>query len=164
MSNTSNNSSGTPGTTSEPKKLSGVSSGVRISTALVVGVILGLFILVWDSNILPHGIIPDWIGGYVFIPMLSVVLGYGISCLVQQLSCGQVQWLIQLQKVSIVPLPFIVVKFVLYMLPSLRWPIEGLIQSVSPELRTGLSSAFYTFWTGLYCQSMLNSASQLCPK
>jgi hypothetical protein len=164
MSNTSNNSSGKTTTTNDPVKTSGVSSGIRISTALVVGVILGLSILVWDSNILPHGIMPDWIGGYVFIPMLSVVLGYGICCLVQQLSCGQVQWLIQLQRVSILPVPFIVVKFVLYMMPSLRWPIEGLIQSVSPELRTGLSSAFYTFWTGLYCQSMLNSVSQLCPK
>jgi hypothetical protein len=161
MADTSNNSSRTPDTNNKP---SGVSSGIRISTALVVGVILGLFILVWDSKILPHGIMPDWIGGYVFIPILSLVLGYGTSCLVQQLSCGQVQWLIQLQRVSVLPLPFILVNGMLYMMPGLRWPIEGLIQSVSPELRTGLSSAFYTFWTGLYCQSMLNSVSQLCPK
>jgi hypothetical protein len=159
MASTSNKPS-----TAEPSKPSGVSSGVRISTALLVGLILGLSILLWDSSILPHGIIPDWVGGYVFIPMLSLILGYGTSCLVQQLSCGQVQWLNQLQRVSLTPIPFILVKFILYMIPALRWPIEGLIQSVSPELRTGLSSAFYTFWTGLYCQSLLNSVSQLCPK
>jgi len=161
MASTSNKSSTTTG---EPSKPSGVSSGVRISTALLVGLILGLFILLWDSKILPHGIIPDWIGGYIFIPMISLVLGYGTCCLVQQLSCGEVQWLIQLQRVSVLPLPFIVVKGILYMIPAIRWPIEGMIQSVSPELRTGFSSAFYTFWTGLYCQSMLNSVSQLCPK
>ena len=162
MASTSNKSS--TNTSSEPSKPSGVSSGVRISTALLVGLILGLSILVWDSRILPHGIIPDWVGGYIFIPVLSLVLGYGTSCLVQQLSCGQVQWLNQLQRVSLTPIPFIVVKAMLYMIPALRWPIEGLLQSVSPELRTGLSSAFYTFWTGLYCQSLLNSVSQLCPK
>jgi hypothetical protein len=48
------------------------------------------------------------------------------------------------------------------MLPSLRWPIEGLVQSTTPAIRSGISSAFYTFWIALYTQSIHISLAQLC--
>lgn len=151
-------------TSATPVKSSGISSGVRIILALLVGLSLGIFMLTWDAKFIGHEGIPDWIGSYIFMPLLAVVLGYGSDCLIQQLSCGQVQWLIQLQRVAIVPVPIVLMWLILYIAPGMRWPIEGLIQSGSPQLKQGLSSGFYAFWMGLYCQSLLNGVSQICPK
>ena len=151
-------------TSATPPTPSGVSSGIRIVIALLVAIVLGIFMLAWDAKFIGHDGIPDWLGPYVFMPLIAVVLGFGSDCLIQQLSCGQVQWLVQLQRVLIVPFPIILTWGVLWLLPGLRWPIEGLIQSGSPALRSGLSSGFYAFWMGLYCQSLLNGASQICPK
>lgn len=151
-------------TSATPVKSSGISSGVRIILALLVGLSLGIFMLTWDAKFIGHEGIPDWIGSYIFMPLLAVVLGYGSDCLIQQLSCGQVQWLIQLQRVAIVPVPIVLMWLILYIAPGMRWPIEGLIQSGSPQLKQGLSSGFYAFWMGLYCQSLLNGLSQVCPK
>ena len=161
----STTASAKPTVTSEtPLVKSGVSSGIRVILALLVALSLGVFILLWDGQLLPHSMIPSWVGPYIFIPLMAVVLGFGSNCLIQQLSCGQVQWLNQLQRMTIVPIPFVIMNVILYMLPGMRWPIEGLIQSVSPQLRNGLSSAFYTFWTGMYCQGLLNGLAQICPK
>jgi len=151
-------------TSATPVKTSGISSGIRIILALLVGLALGIFMLTWDAKFIAHEGIPDWIGSYIFMPLLAVILGYGSDCLIQQLSCGQVQWLIQLQRVAIVPVPIVLMWLILYIAPGLRWPIEGLIQSGSPQLKQGLSSGFYAFWMGLYCQSLLNGVSQICPK
>lgn len=144
-------------------KSSGVNSGIRIAIALLVSIILALFILFWEMN---HGIpgVPHWIGPMVILPLLAVVLSFGSNCLIQQLSCSQIQWLVQLQRVAVVPAPFYATWLLLYLIPAMRWPIEGLAQSVSPSIRTGFSSAFYTFWIGMYSQGLLNSLAQLCPK
>lgn len=150
-------------TSDTPPVKSGVSSGIRIVIALLIAIILGIFMLTWDGQYMPHSPVPDWIGGVIFTPLIAVVLAYGGVCLIQQLSCGQVQWLIQLNRVAVVPVPFIIMWALLYMMPGIRWPIEGLMQSGSPAARKGLSSAFYTFWIGLYTQSMLNGVAQLCP-
>jgi hypothetical protein len=144
-------------------KSSKVNSSIRIVLSVLAGIILGIFMLIWDAKFLAHESIPDWLGPFVFSPLIAVGVGFGLSSLIQQLSCGQVQWLVHLQRIAIVPVPFIITWFILYMVPSLRWPIEGLIQSGSPELKRGLSSGFYSFWLGLYCQSVLNNFSQLCP-
>ena len=141
-----------------------ITSGIRISLSVGVAISIGLFMLAWDGGYLPFLTtrMYHWAGPLVFTPLLAVVLVFGSDCLIQQLSCGKVQWLIQLQRAAIAPIPFWLQHFALYMLPILRWPIEGLVQSTTPLMRQGLSSAFYTFWTSLYVQSLLISLSQLC--
>jgi len=139
----------------------GVSNGVRVSVAIVVAIILGIFTLLWDGNFIKVGI-PHFIGPYVILPLMAVVLIFGGDCLIQYLSCGKIQWYIQAQRAAIVPIPFWVMSIALYFLPILRWPIEGLAQRSTPSTRNGLSSGFYYFWTGLYTQSLLISLSQFC--
>ena len=96
-----------PVNSTTPPKTSGVNGGIRIVLALLVGIALGIFMLSWDANFIPHEAIPDWIGPYVSMPLIAIVLGYGSNCLIQQLSCGQVQWWVQLQRVAIAPIPII---------------------------------------------------------
>ena len=151
-------------TSNTPAAKSGVNGGIRITTSLIVGISLGIFMLTWDSNLLVHTALPDWMGPFVFMPLISLALGTLSTCLVQQLSCGRVQWMIQLQRTAIFQFGIVISWAILSMMPGLRWPIEGLIQSGSPALRKGLSSGFYAFWLGMYCQSMLTSAAQLCPR
>jgi len=150
-------------TSETPRVKSGISSGIRIAIAILVAILCGIFILLWDGQYMPHPGVPDWIGPFASLPFLATILGFGSNCLIQQLSCGQVQWLVQLQRVAIVPVPFIIVFGILNMITSLRWPIEGLIQAGTPEVRKGLSSGFYGFWTALYTQSILNGLAQICP-
>lgn len=150
-------------TSATPPKVSGVNGGIRIVLALLVAIVLGIFMLSWDAKFIGHESIPDWVGPYVSMPLIAIVLGFGSNCLIQQLSCGQVQWLVQVNRVAIAPIPIILMWLFLYIAPSMRWPIEGLIQSGSPHLRKGLSSGFYAFWMGLYLQNMLNGVAQICP-
>jgi hypothetical protein len=154
----------TPKVTSDtPQKTSGVSGGIRVVLALLVAIALGIFMLVWDAKFIGHDAIPDWTGPFIAMPLMAIILGYGSNCLIQQLSCGNVQWLVQLNRVAIAPVPIILMWAILYIAPGMRWPIEGLIQSGTPQLRKGLSSGFYAFWVGLYLQNILNGAAQLCP-
>jgi hypothetical protein len=142
----------------------GLNGGLRICISMLVAVALGLFMLLWDGGFIPlHGLRP-WIGPLVILPLIAVVLSFGSNALIQQLSCNQVQWIIQLQRVGVVPIPFLLLWAALYYFPIMRWPIEGMVQTVSPNLRRGLSSGFYTFWMGLYTQGVLNGLSQICPK
>ena len=150
-------------TSTTPPKTSGVNSGIRIVLALLVGIALGIFMLAWDANFIGHEVIPDWVGPYILMPLMAMIFGYGSNCLIQQLSCGQIQWLVQLNRVAIAPFPIILMWLILYIAPGMRWPIEGLVQSGSPALRKGLSSGFYAFWIGLYFQNMMNGAAQICP-
>lgn len=148
----------------KPVAGTGVSNGIRVSVAIVVAIILGIFILLWDGNfIIRAGSgIPHFIGSFVFLPLIAVALIFGGDCLIQYLSCGNIQWGIQAQRAAVVPIPFWAMSLVLYFVPILRWPIEGLAQRATPSTRNGLSSGFYYFWTGLYTQSLLISLSQFC--
>ena len=150
-------------TSDTPKKTSGVSGGIRVVIALLVGIVLGIFMLSWDAKFIGHDAIPEWTGPFIMMPIIAMILGYGSNCLIQQLSCGQVQWLVQLNRIIIIPVPIILMWGFLALIPGMCWPIEGLVQSGSPALRRGLSSGFYAFWMGLYCQNMMNGLAQLCP-
>jgi hypothetical protein len=141
-----------------------MTSAIRISFSLIVAVSLGLFILIWDGKFVNGYNLPDWLGPFVIYPFIAVILGFATNCLIQYLSCKEVQWLVQLQRIAIVPIPSTIVWGLLYMLPSLRWPIEGLVQEHTVEYRRGLSSGFYGFWLALYTQSILNGLAQVCPK
>jgi len=154
---------GTSGTSATAVLQSGVTSTIRVSLSLCIAIILGIFIFIWDGKIIDGYGLPDWLGPFIFLPLLSVFLGYGINCLIQYLSCNKVEWLVQLGRVAIIPLPQWIFWGLLHMIPSIRWPIEGLIQEVSPELQKGFSSGFYAFWIGLYIQSILIGLAQICP-
>jgi hypothetical protein len=151
-------------TTPDNPKKSNISSGIRITIALLVAIILGLFILCWDSRVIDYVAlgIPHWVGRFVIMPGMAVVLSFGGNCLMQQLSCSQIQWLLQVQRAAVVPIPLYLMWLVLYFFPIMRWPIEGLVQTSPLPLRTGFSSGFYTFWTALYTQGILNSLAQIC--
>jgi len=140
-----------------------MTSGIRISLALVVATALGIFMLIWDGNFINGFDLPQWLGPYVILPFIAVFLGFICNSLIQYLSCKKVQWLVQLQRIALVPFPPILMWGLLYLFPGLRWPIEGLVQEASPEQRRGLSSGFYAFWIGLYSQSIMNGFAQLCP-
>lgn len=151
-------------TSDTPTPKSGVDTGIRFVISFVVAIAIGIFMLLWDGGYIPHTNIPGWMGSYIFTPLIAVVLGYGSNCLIQTLSCGQVQWLVQLKRILIVPFPFIITWALLHMIPNLRWPIEGLAQETNEVFRKGLSSGFYAFWIALYTQSIMNGGSQVCPK
>jgi len=144
---------------------SGISSGIRISIAVLAAIILGLFILLWDGQIIQYGMmgIPGWVGRMIILPFMAVGVTFSSNCLIQQLSCSQVQWLVQLKRSAYSSIPIYAMWFLLYLIPGLRWPIEGMVQTTTPAVRTGLSSAFYTFWVTMYSQGILNSLSQICP-
>ena len=146
----------------DSKKSSSIGSEVRITIALLVTLASTIFIFLWDSKSISITLAPYWIGPYVITPLLAVAFGFAGNCLIQQLSCGEIQWLNQLRRIAVVPVPFIVLWILLYFFPGMRWPIEGLIQSQSTDIRKGVSSAFYVFWTNMYIQSVLSGLSQLC--
>lgn len=159
------NTPANPVVTSEtPAVKSGVSNAIRLVIAMTVAIAIAIFMLLWDGGYMPHKNLEPWLGAYIFTPLIAVVLGYGSDCLIQALSCGKVQWLLQLQRVIYIPFPYIITWAILYMLPSLRWPIEGLLQGNGPEIQRGASSGFYAFWIALYTQSIMNGGSQACPK
>ena len=150
-------------TTETPVLQSGITTSIRVTLSLLVAICLGIFILLWDCKFINGNGMPDWLGPYIFLPLLAIVLGYGTNCLIQYLSCKKVQWLVQLQRVALIPLPQFLMWGLLYMFPGMRWPIEGLIQDFTPEMKKGISSGFYTFWMGLYTQSIMNGIAQICP-
>jgi len=155
--------SDTPIITETPVIKTGVTSGIRITFSICIAIILGIFMIFWDGKYINGYNFPDWLGPFVFLPLLSITLGYAANCLIQYMSCKQVQWLVQLQRVAIIPLPQFLLWGLLYIFPSMRWPIEGLIQDIPPETKKGISSGFYIFWIGLYTQSIMNGLAQLCP-
>lgn len=152
-----------PVTTETPKPKSKLSNGIRSSLGFFIALSLGLFILLWDGQYIPHGPFPGWVGGFIFIPLLAITLGVCVNILVQQLSCGFIQWGAQVNRIMYIPISFIIMRGVLNFIPGLRWPIEGLVQDLGTHLKMGLSSGFYTFWIGLYTQSLMSGASQMCP-
>lgn len=148
------------------KATSGVSTGIRVAIASGSALILGIFILFWDGGFIPYSNVglSNWVGHLIIVPLLAVVLSFGANSLIQSLSCSEVQALDQLQRAAFSPIPFVAIWILLYFVPSLRWPVEGLLQKFDPKIRRGFSSAFYTFWAGLYTQAALNSLAQMCLK
>jgi hypothetical protein len=152
-------------TTGQPKAKTGIGGSIRIVISILVAITIGIFGLLWNGNFIPNpGNIPLWVGNTVFVSLLAVVLSFGSNCLLQQLSCGYVQFGVQATRIALVPIPFLLLWTLLYFFPILKWPIEGLVQEQAPELRRGLSNGFWLFWFGLYTQSVMNGFAQICPK
>ena len=140
---------------------SNVTTSIRITVAVIVSLILAVFILVWEGGVFNFGI-SLWYGPYVILPLLSLVWSFGSNCLIQYLSCKSVAWLTQFYHALVVPAVLYVLWLILYFIPGLRWPIEGLAQQADPDMRKGLSSGFYTFWVSMYAQGVFNSMAQIC--
>jgi len=142
----------------------GVSSGTRIAFALFVALGLAIFMLLWDSQTIGIGsqATSAVLGPVVILPLLAIGLGFIVDAIIQQFSCGKIAWYTLWKKALTFPISFWCLFLVLYMLPLLRWPVEGLVQSTTPAIRRGISSAFYTFWIALYTQSIHISLAQLC--
>ena len=151
-------------TSATPKLKSSSSGTIRVCVSILVALMLGVFILLWDGGFIPLQNIPAWTGHYIFLPFLAFLLSFGANCLIQRLSCSQVQVFIQFQRSLLAPLPYILTWGLLYIFPGMRWPVEGLFQNASITVRHGLSSGFYVFWTALYTQAILNGLAQICPR
>jgi len=136
-----------------------------MTISILVALLIGILALLWNGSLIGNPLqLPLWVGNLIIIPLIATGLSYGACCGIQQLSCGQIQLITQAQRVAFVPLGFLITGAILYFFPSLRWPIEGLFQGSSYEIRHGLSSAFYMFWTALYTQAFLNGMAQICPR
>jgi hypothetical protein len=147
---------------SNSTKKSGLGYGIRISIAIFISIAMAIFMLLWDGGYMSGSGIPEWVGPFIFSPLLAVTLGFGGNSLIQQLSCGQVEWMVQLQRIAVVPVPFILMWGLINIIPGIRWPIEGLIQNQTPQMKKGVSSGFYTFWLSMYIQSIMSGLSQIC--
>jgi len=141
-----------------------VTSPIRIALAFLVAIALAVFIFVWDGNYINGFNLPNWLGYFIFFPLISTLLGLGVNSLIQNLSCNQVDMSMQLKTIAMVPVGQILAWGIIYIISSLRWPIEGLVQDFSPNDKRALSSAFYGFWIALYTQSITNGISQVCPE
>jgi hypothetical protein len=124
----------------------GVGFAIRLSISIVAAVAIGSFMLLWDGLFIPHSPQYALFGPFLITPIIAIVLGFVASSGVQQLSCGQVDWLNNFIRSLFVPAFFVIWWLVLYFAPSLRWPIEGLFQSQPPNIQKGFSSGFYAFW------------------
>lgn len=146
------------------KKTSGVNTAIRAVVAGLVSIILALFIIFWEAGFIPYAAsgVPHWIGPFVSLPLLAFGLSMGANCLIQQLSCSKVQWMVQLQRSAFAPLPLYGLWLFLYLFPFMKWPIEGLVQGSGKLMQTGLSSGFYVFWISMYSQGLLNGLAQMC--
>jgi|LauGreDrversion4_2_1035121.scaffolds.fasta_scaffold361857_2 hypothetical protein len=146
-------------------KPAGVGSDVRIVISVVFAVFFGLFALIWNGRLIPNPLnLPLWVGNLVLVPVLAVGISFGLNCLIQYLSCSVITLGSQASRLYLVVIPFYACELFLYMFPSWRWPIEGMAQHTSPDMRRGLSSGFYTFFMALYTQAYMNGSAQICPK
>lgn len=143
---------------------SNLGTATRVTGAFMFAAICALFVLFWEVGFIPNFFGPRSIMGYyVYLPILAYVTSFIVCLVIQQLSCGTVQPAVQAQRAafSVAFLP--VVYLLLYLLPGLRWPVEGLLPLQPQPVKTGLSTAFFIFWGGLYTQEVMNGFAQACP-
>ena len=115
--------------TAQPTKSPGLSTPLRITISLLVALVIGILALLWNSSLIGNPLhLSLWVGNIIIIPLIATGLSYGASCGIQYLSCGHIQLITQAQRVAFVPLGFFLTATMLYFIPSLRWPIEGLFQ------------------------------------
>jgi hypothetical protein len=143
------------------KNGSSVSTGARVGVALMVALFLGLFVLFIEWQYLGVKMYYS-IGILGILPVLAVALSFGGNCLIQELSCSKVSWFSQFTRSLYILIPLYLSRLVLDIIPILRWPVEGLVQTSEPSFRRGLSSGFYTFWVALYSQGLMNGLAQMC--
>jgi hypothetical protein len=140
-----------------------MSPGIRITISIIFALVIGIFSLFWNAGLFPNTQGFLWVGNLIIVPLIAVVMSFGSNCLIQQLSCGQIQFATQASRLWMTPILFYVMELVLFVFPALLWPIEGIFQNVPPNLQKGFSKGFYTFWMALYTQAFMNGLAQACP-
>jgi hypothetical protein len=135
-----------------------------MTISILVALTIGLFALLWNAEMNPYSHGHSLIGNLIVVPLLAVVLSFGSNSLIQQLSCGRVQIILQATRLWMVPILFYVMEILIYFFPGLLWPIEGMFQNMEPTFQKGYSRGFYAFWMALYTQAFMNGLSQACPK
>jgi hypothetical protein len=145
-------------------KKSGIGSHIRITLAIVSSLMMASFMLLWDGGHIPLSETAPWTGSIIFLPILAMIVGLAANSTIQQMSCGTINWPGQFKQIAVIPIPYLIMAGLLYMLPILRWPIEGMIQSSTPQMKMSISSAFYIFWISMYTQSFMTGISQICPE
>ena len=143
---------------------SSMSPGIRITISIVFALSIGLFSILWNAGFFPNTHTILWVGNLVIVPLIAVVMSFASNCLIQQLSCGQIQLATQASRLWMAPILFYIIELLLFFFPGLLWPIEGIFQNVSPSLQKGFSRGFYAFWMALYTQGFMNGLAQMCPK
>ena len=141
-----------------------MSPGIRMTISILFALTIGLFALLWNSELIPYSHGQSLLGNLAIVPLLAVVLSFLSNCLIQQLSCGKVQITQQVTRLWMVPILFYVMEILLFFFPGLYWPIEGMFQNMQPTFQKGYSRGFYAFWMALYTQAFMNGLSQSCPK
>jgi hypothetical protein len=142
---------------------SNLNNSIRIVIAVVYALTLALFILLWEARLIPIPLgLPVWLGFIVFLPLISFLESLGTNSLIQFLGCQKVNFMAQLMNSFVAPTLIAGLWTLLYFLPGLRYPVEGLFLNQSPELKKGLSSGFYVFWIALYAQTYSNGLAQKC--
>ena len=150
----------------QEKNKSGLSTGIRIAIAFGLAVVLTLFIgffeLYYSVSKVPS--LTYLLAFRLYLPLLAVLLSFGGNCLIQYLSCNKVETLLQFGRSFIILVPLVLTQLILYFIPIMRWPIEGMFQLQGQPFQRTMSTAFYVFWAALYGQASLNSLAQICPK
>ena len=142
---------------------SNLNNNIRIVIAVVYALTLALFILLWDARLLPIPLgFPAFLGFLLVLPWISFVESLGTNSLVQFLGCQKVNFVPQLTNSLIAPASMLGLWILLYFLPGLRYPVEGLFPNQSLLVKDGLSSAFYVFWIALYVQTYTSGLAQNC--
>jgi hypothetical protein len=148
----------------DEKPKSNLGTATRVTGAFMFAAICALFILFWEVGFLPNFFGPrTFMGYYIYLPILAYVTSFCICLAIQQLSCGTIQAGVQAQRAALSVVFIPIVYLLLYLLPGLRWPVEGLTPLSPPPVKAGLSMAFFIFWGGLYTQEVLNGFAQICP-
>jgi hypothetical protein len=142
---------------------SNLNNSIRIVIAVVYALTLALFILLWEARLIPIPLmIPIWLGFIAFLPLLAYIESLAANSLIQYLGCQKVNFMSQLMNSLAAPTLIAALWTLLYFLPGLRYPVEGLFLNQSAELKKGLSSGFYVFWIALYAQTYSNGLAQTC--
>lgn len=142
----------------------GIGTSTRMVTAIMAGLIIGIFALLWNTQSFGNRIESIWIGNLAIIPLVATILTLLMNCIIQSLSCGYAEVGYQARHMASVPFPFMMLAGVLHFFPILLWPIEGLYQSSPKEISRGIAYAFWFFWAGCYNQAYQNGFAQRCSK
>jgi hypothetical protein len=98
----------------------------------------------------------------ITIPIVLYITPVLFGLANQLVVCGKIQ-VAQLFSLSILTPVFVSIAYGLSRISFIRYPIEALVPSSSPEFKMKLSFGFYSFWAALYAQIVSGGLLQVCP-
>lgn len=138
--------------------MSSVTLGISLGASLCLSCMI--FFMGWLSD--THGWNPNLLKWAIF-PIISYLVAFGFNTLTQVVSCHTVQ----LPKVALVSLfvpGFILVAFLLTLLPFVRSPIEiALPPSIRSQYGGMVALFFYVFWATMFGEAFSTGYMTDCP-